>query len=24
VAHGRWRSDEWGTAWFQVEEMEAV
>jgi len=24
VARGRWRSDEWGTSWFQVEEMEEV
>ena len=24
VARGRWTSDEWGTAWFQVEEMEEV
>ena len=24
LARGRWLNDEWGTAWFQVEEMEGV
>ena len=24
VAHGRWMVDEWGTAWFQVEELEEI